>query len=175
MLWSALLLSTIAGLSTTLGGYIACTVPDLTFAKMGRLQGAAAGVMVFLSYHDLFPEALRSVGPGTANIAVRFFFLKTLPPPPPPPPPPPHATQFFFGAVSILLLIKFVPEPDMTPETFPSRALRHSDPEDGVVAVQDDETDLFLTQHDPPVGPSFSGGADHFLDGQPGGAGSSPL
>lgn len=66
-----LLLSLIAGLATTVGAAIAFVVRRFSDRTLALLLGFAAGVMITVSFLELFGEAEETVGPAWA--AVAFF------------------------------------------------------------------------------------------------------
>ncbi|CAN6440099.1 unnamed protein product [Victoria cruziana] len=87
----ALSLSLAGGLSTSIGALfvILARAPNLKF--LGLLQGFSAGLMLSISFLDLAHNAINSVG-----------FLK-------------GNLWFFSGVVLFALLVKFIPEPTLTP------------------------------------------------------------
>jgi len=56
----ALVLTTISGISTALGGLIVIFFPSPKEKSIGWLLGIAAGVMIYVSIFDLIPEALEN-------------------------------------------------------------------------------------------------------------------
>jgi zinc transporter ZupT len=62
----------LVGLSTALGGIIVITFGKPSFARLGHMLSFSSGVMLFISFADLMPEAINQVGFGVANLAVRF-------------------------------------------------------------------------------------------------------
>ena len=87
---NALLLTTLAGLSTALGGLVVVMFGHPSNNKLGHMLSFSAGVMLFISFIDLLPEAIGGVGFGLANIA------------------------FFVGMFMFAIVLRFVPEPDLT-------------------------------------------------------------
>lgn len=85
----ALGLSTLAGLSTGLGGLVVVFYPDLSSHRLGLWQGAAAGFMVSVSALDLAPTALEDLSVWSAIPA------------------------FAVGFGGLLLLRAVIPEPDL--------------------------------------------------------------
>ena len=83
-------LTTLAGLSTALGGLIVIYLGSPSFTKLGHMLSFSAGVMLFISFIDLLPEAINSVGFGVSNIA------------------------FFAGMALFWLVVRLFPEPDTT-------------------------------------------------------------
>lgn len=71
----ALLLTTVAGLSTAIGGVIAYFIRQPRSSFLALILGFSAGVMVFVSFTELFRTALDKLGFVPANIA---FFLGIL-------------------------------------------------------------------------------------------------
>jgi len=71
----ALLLTTIAGLSTGIGGAIACFIKKPKMVYLSFSLGLSAGVMIYLSFMELLPEAINIIGKMWAVIA---FFIVVL-------------------------------------------------------------------------------------------------
>ena len=67
-----LLLALLAGLSTAIGGLIAFFVKDFKKRYLFFTLGLSAGVMVYVSFVELLPYAIKNVGFLMANIA---FFI----------------------------------------------------------------------------------------------------
>lgn len=67
----ALLLTTLAGLSTGIGSAIAYFIRKPRYSYLAVLLGFSAGVMVYVSFAELLKVAIDDVGFGAANIA--FF------------------------------------------------------------------------------------------------------
>ncbi len=84
----AMLLTLFAGLSTALGGLIVVVFGSPSPAFLGHTLSFSSGVMLMISFVDLLPEAVGSVGFAQANIA------------------------FFVGMALFALLVRLVPEPD---------------------------------------------------------------
>lgn len=84
----ALLLSTIAGASTGLGGILSVQ-QNLSAQRLGLWQGIAAGFMLSVSFVDLMPAVLEDL----AVLPALFYF--------------------FLGAMLFLLLKQFIPEPEI--------------------------------------------------------------
>lgn len=70
----ALILTTLAGLATGVGGLIAYFVPKPDMRYLSISLGFATGVMIFIAFVDLFSEAREVLGNWHANI----FFLAGL-------------------------------------------------------------------------------------------------
>ncbi len=70
-----ILLSLIAGSATTLGGLIVLKFGDVSDRKMGFMMGFAGGVMLVVSFLDLYAEAVNELAPWKVTIA---FGLGTL-------------------------------------------------------------------------------------------------
>jgi len=68
----ALALSTMAGLSTTIGSFIAFFVKNPTHRFLGITLGFSAGVMVAVSFIELYSKAVTTVGLLSASVA---FFI----------------------------------------------------------------------------------------------------
>ncbi|EME31035.1 zinc transporter, ZIP family [Galdieria sulphuraria] len=86
----ALLLTTLAGISTGIGGILVVLQSSLSYPKLGIWQGAAAGFMLSVSAFDLLPEALEEVS------AAHVLF------------------SFITGALFFILLKVLIPEPDLS-------------------------------------------------------------
>lgn len=71
----AILLTTLAGLSTTIGSVLAFFMRTLNFSYLSVMLGFSAGVMIYISFTDLLGTAIQHVGFATANIA---FFVGIL-------------------------------------------------------------------------------------------------
>ncbi|KAL6630016.1 hypothetical protein ACP70R_029781 [Stipagrostis hirtigluma subsp. patula] len=92
----ALTLSLVGGLSTAIGALFVVLNPAPNLKMLGLLQGFAAGLMLSISFLDLAHNALNAVGFLKGNL---WFFAGVL----------------FFG-----FIIKFIPEPNLTPQADPS-------------------------------------------------------
>jgi len=79
---SALLLATLAGLSTGVGGIIGVFVRKPSKSFMAFTLGLAAGVMILVSFVELLPDAIEKIGFGSAHLAffggIAFIFLLDL-------------------------------------------------------------------------------------------------
>jgi ZIP family zinc transporter len=71
----AILLTTLAGLSTSIGSAIAFFMRTPNFSYLSVTLGFSAGVMIYISFTDLLGTAIQHVGFLTANIA---FFIGIL-------------------------------------------------------------------------------------------------
>jgi len=67
----ALMLATLAGLSTGIGSSIAYFIRKPKYSYLAVLLGFSAGVMIYISFAELLKTAIDEVGFGMANIA--FF------------------------------------------------------------------------------------------------------
>ncbi len=78
----ALLLSTLAGLSTIIGGFVTFFIKENSLKFLSFGLGLSAGVMIFISLVDLYPEAcemLKSqLGENFVWLAIIFFALGIL-------------------------------------------------------------------------------------------------
>ncbi len=96
MSWgNALLLSTLAGLSTGLGGIILICLNDATRVqsakRLGLWEAAVAGFMLAISFGDLLPEALAS---NALSV--------------------PYATMYFcMGCAGFAIIKRLLPEPEL--------------------------------------------------------------
>lgn len=70
-IFSALALSAVAGLSTTIGALIGISLKEISPRFMSANLGFAAGVMIFISFVELFERSINIVGLFYASIA--FF------------------------------------------------------------------------------------------------------
>lgn len=66
-----LLLSFLAGISTAVGSFVFLFVKEFKKSYLSFFLGLSAGTMIYLSFLELIPEAIESVGFAEANIA--FF------------------------------------------------------------------------------------------------------
>ncbi|CAN6237445.1 unnamed protein product [Urochloa humidicola] len=94
--YRALILSLVGGLSTALGALFVVLNPTPNLKMLGLLQGFAAGLMLSISFLDLAHNAMNSIGFLKGNL---WFFSGVL----------------FFG-----FIIKFIPEPNFSPQADPS-------------------------------------------------------
>ena len=82
-IWLPLLLSFLAGMFTVVGSFITFFMRDF---KRGYLQfslGLSSGVMIYVSFVELLPSAIKGIGPIKANLAffsgiVLFMFIDFL-------------------------------------------------------------------------------------------------
>lgn len=66
------LLSLFAGLSTVIGGLIILVIKNPKKSKMSFFLGMSAGAMIYISFMELLPESIKTLGFLNANIV--FFF-----------------------------------------------------------------------------------------------------
>jgi len=73
----ALMLTTLAGLSTGIGSAIAYFIKKPKTVYLTFSLGLSAGVMIYLSFMELLPEAINSSGEilGTIAFSVGLFFI----------------------------------------------------------------------------------------------------
>ena len=71
----ALVLTTLAGLSTGIGSAVAFFIRRPKYSYLALLLGFSAGVMIYISFTELLGTAIKDVGFVTANIA---FFIGIL-------------------------------------------------------------------------------------------------
>jgi len=64
-----ILLSVIAGSATGIGGLIVVMFGDISNRKMGFLMGFAGGVMLVVSFLELYAEAIKELAPWKVTIA----------------------------------------------------------------------------------------------------------
>ena len=67
----ALLLTTLAGLSTGIGSAIAYFIRTPKYSYLAIMLGVSAGVMIYISFAELLKTAIDQVGFATANLG--FF------------------------------------------------------------------------------------------------------
>lgn len=79
---TALIFSSIAGLSTVLGGFVTFFIKGNSLKYLSLGLGLSAGVMLFVSLVDLYPEAIEMIkdqmGSNFAWLAIMFFGLGIL-------------------------------------------------------------------------------------------------
>ena len=94
--WPALMLTIFAGLSTGIGSLIAFTSKKTNPKFLSISLGFSAGVMIYVSFIEIFPKALKSIShlytPGPAT------WITTI--------------SFFAGIFIIGLIDKFIPDMD---------------------------------------------------------------
>ncbi|XP_062223807.1 zinc transporter ZTP29 isoform X1 [Phragmites australis] len=95
----ALGLSLVGGLSTAIGALFVVLNPAPNLKMLGLLQGFAAGLMLSISFLDLAHNALNSIGFLKGNLWITRSNL-----------------QFFAGVLFFGFIIKFIPEPDFSPQ-----------------------------------------------------------
>jgi len=98
----AFLLTTLAGISTTIGGLIAYFIKKPKFSYLSFLLGFSAGVMIYVSFVELLHKSINNMGFFSANIA------------------------FFGGIIGIYFVDKFIPHIhlDMKPDLH-HRMIKH--------------------------------------------------
>lgn len=74
MFWTAVLLSFVAGLSTTIGGFIALALKKPGPKVLSLVMGASAGVMIYISFVELLQEGIAVFG----ILVGTMFFLAGL-------------------------------------------------------------------------------------------------
>jgi len=87
-MYLALSMSFFAGLATVLGGCIVLFYGKLSEKKLGHMLGFSAGVMLYISFMDMLPEAIEEIGHLHANL------------------------WFFGGMTFFALILRLFPEPD---------------------------------------------------------------
>jgi ZIP family zinc transporter len=70
-IWLPLLLSFLAGIFTVVGSFITFFIHDLKKSYLQFSLGLSGGVMIYVSFVELLPSAIRNIGPIKAHIA--FF------------------------------------------------------------------------------------------------------
>jgi zinc transporter ZupT len=87
---TALFLTGLGALGTAIGGLLVVVHPQMSFARLGLLQGFAGGLMLSISMVDLLPSALNELGFSAANL-------------------------WFFGGVAFFAaVVALLPEPQLT-------------------------------------------------------------
>jgi ZIP family zinc transporter len=77
--WIALLLTVIAGLSTGVGSAIAFFVKDRNNTKFLTISmGFAAGVMIYVSFMEIIPHAIETLGNSNRYLSIIAFFTGML-------------------------------------------------------------------------------------------------
>ena len=71
-IWSALLLTTLAGLSTTIGSLLGLLVKKTSPRFLSATLGFSAGIMIMVSFVELLPKSIDSIGFLSAHIG---FFI----------------------------------------------------------------------------------------------------
>ena len=78
----ALILSTLAGLSTVLGGFVTFFIKENSLKFLSFGLGLSAGVMLFISLVDLYPESCEMIksqlGENYLFLAILFFAIGIL-------------------------------------------------------------------------------------------------
>eukprot|EP01099_Mayorella_cantabrigiensis_P003269 TRINITY_DN2535_c0_g1_i1.p1 TRINITY_DN2535_c0_g1~~TRINITY_DN2535_c0_g1_i1.p1 ORF type:complete len:313 (-),score=52.54 TRINITY_DN2535_c0_g1_i1:228-1076(-) len=103
----ALILTLLGAFSTCLGGFLIVTQKNLSFRTLGFMEGLSAGVMISLSFFDLWPGSLALLGFPVAS----FFFC--------------------LGVVLFAIIVWLFPEPNLDEFLQPSveeGSIHHSDP-----------------------------------------------
>ena len=86
---TAMICTTISGLSTAIGGIVVYLFGEPNYKTLGKMLSFSAGVMIYVSFVDILGESVESSG----------FVLTN--------------TSFFIGMVLFVLLVKFIPEPNV--------------------------------------------------------------
>ena len=86
---TAMIWTTISGLSTAIGGIVVYLFGEPNYKTLGKMLSFSAGVMIYVSFVDILGESVESSG----------FILTN--------------TSFFIGMVLFVLLVKFIPEPNV--------------------------------------------------------------
>ncbi len=89
----ALILSTLAGLSTVLGGFVTFFIKENSLKFLSFGLGLSAGVMLFISLVDLYPESCEMI---KNQLGERFLFLAVL--------------SFAVGILIAVLIDYFIPD-----------------------------------------------------------------
>ena len=122
----ALILSTIAGLSTVLGGFVTFFIKENSLKFLSFGLGLSAGVMLFISLVDLYPESLELIKNQMGN---EYIWLSII----------------FFGAgILIAVLIDyFIPDHIQT-QMFTKQIGANEKNEDSTDCVQNENAEIPL-------------------------------
>ena len=122
----ALILSTIAGLSTVLGGFVTFFIKENSLKFLSVGLGLSAGVMLFISLVDLYPESLELIKNQMGN---EYIWLSII----------------FFGAgILIAVLIDyFIPDHIQT-QMFTKQIGANEKNEDSTDCVQNENAEIPL-------------------------------
>ncbi|KAL7719094.1 Zinc transporter [Entamoeba marina] len=86
----AMLCTTVAGLSTAIGGIVVYLTGEPDYKKLGKMLSFSAGVMVYVSFIDILQGGIETTGFMIPNIA------------------------FFIGMIVYIVAVKLIPEPDLS-------------------------------------------------------------
>lgn len=75
LVFNAMMLTIFAGLSTAIGGIFVIVFGAPTFSKLGKMLSFSSGVMLYISFVDMFADASASIGFGKTNIFVNTLFF----------------------------------------------------------------------------------------------------
>ena len=90
---TALILSTLAGLSTVLGGFVTFFIKENSLKFLSFGLGLSAGVMLFISLVDLYPESCEMI---KNQMGENFLFLSVV--------------SFGIGILTAVLIDYFIPD-----------------------------------------------------------------
>lgn len=107
----ALGLTTIAGLSTGIGGAIAISSKKQNTKALSFSLGLSAGVMVYISFMDLLPEAVAALTLVFSPLKGQIFSI----------------AAFFAGILLIAVIDFLIPEEENIHENHPFEQLEHMD------------------------------------------------
>lgn len=68
----ALILTTLSGVATGIGGLVILWAGEPSFTKLGHMLSFSAGVMIYISFVDLLFKSISSLGFTVANAAVNY-------------------------------------------------------------------------------------------------------
>lgn len=102
----ALILTTLAGLSTGIGSVLSIIAPRSNKSILSIALGFSAGVMIYISFVELLPAAKNEFHKGNSNDAALYAFI-----------------AFFVGILIVALLDRLVPEPVNPHESHDASAL----------------------------------------------------
>lgn len=107
----ALGLTTIAGLSTGIGGAIAISSKKENTKVLSLSLGLSAGVMVYISFMDLLPEAIEALTPVYSPLQAQIYSI----------------LAFFAGILLIAVIDFLIPDEENIHENHPFEQLEHMD------------------------------------------------
>jgi len=88
--YTPLIITFLSGMSTVIGAFLVIFLGEPSFEKLGHMLSFATGVMMYISFLDLLPEAVNTIGYFDANL------------------------YFFLGMLFFLMIVKFIPEPEIS-------------------------------------------------------------
>lgn len=74
----ALILTTLSGVATGIGGLVILWAGEPSFTKLGHMLSFSAGVMIYISFVDLLFKSISSLGFTVANAAVNYSINQSI-------------------------------------------------------------------------------------------------